>query len=135
MEIQEAIQELWRRSGKGKEQYASEVGYHETHIKNVLNGKQPGSFRILQACLEHAGIQESDAITLPATDEGRTENDDALALIRQALLTSGGNRERVLELADTLRRRMKKVAAAAVVNTRGRADPRKVKRPANTGHG
>ena len=50
------IKELFRRSELQVNEYAEAVDVTVAHISNIINENSPGSRKILEACLEYAGM-------------------------------------------------------------------------------
>ena len=94
MTYSEIIKELWKRSGLSVNDYADTVKYSRTHISTILNDKQPGSWKALEACLRHAGIDVQDCLAMPAKEPSAKEEKEALRLFQSL---TGSKRDHALE--------------------------------------
>lgn len=102
MTFAELITELHRRSGMTITDYADAVGISKTHMSNVLNDGQPGSLKIVLACLRHAKIDVQECLELPMPD-GDSETKDQRKAARIINALNAKNRALALDLLETLK--------------------------------
>ena len=88
------IKELFRRSGLSVSEYAEAIDFHVNSISLVLNDKQPGSRKMLEAALDHAGMTLED-LELPEAD---ASTDQEKALLRYFRRLNEENRNSILSL-------------------------------------
>lgn len=86
------IAELFKRSGKQVSEYAAEIDLSTSHLSNIINGKQPGSRKILEDCLSLHGLRLWD-LQLPVPDP---ETGDELELVKMFRYISAEHRAQVL---------------------------------------
>lgn len=79
----------------GVAEYAAAVGYSPPQISNILNDKQPGSIKAVEACARHAGLTIFDCLALP--DES-PETRDEKKLVRLFRALSDGRRVLALDV-------------------------------------
>lgn len=75
------IKQLYRKSGLRINEYAEAIGYSVVQVSNVLNDKQPGSHKMLEAALMFAGITIED-LAIPSSDGIAREERELLRLFR-----------------------------------------------------
>ena len=93
------IKQLYRKSHLQVNEYADAIGYSTVQVSNVLNDKQPGSHKMLQAALEFAGISIDD-LAIPG-DDGAMANQER-ELLRLFRLLSDEQRTLALQLCRAL---------------------------------
>ena len=94
MTISQAINQLWVRSGKPQDDYASILGCRREHLNAIIAGREPGTPLMLERAIVHAGL-----------DWDASENEQALRMMRNALAIGGQDRLHVLEQAGVLQQR------------------------------
>lgn len=82
MSYAELIQELFRRSGMGVNEWADAISISRAHVSHIINGKHRGSHKILEAALRHAGCAISD-LRLPEPDPQTNDEKDVVRWFRQ----------------------------------------------------
>lgn len=82
MAYADLIKELFRRSEMQVNEYAQAIDISVTHLSNIINDAQPGSRKILEACL--ARIQmDIGSLELPEADAHTEEEKTAFRLFRR----------------------------------------------------
>lgn len=98
MSYGDLIRELHRRSGKQINEYADAVDISVTHMSHILNDRQPGTRKVLEACLYEAGLGLED-LQLPEKDPESQEERKAMRLFRSL---SDKHRATALDLLASL---------------------------------
>ena len=79
-------------------EYAGAVGYSTGMMSKVINGKQPGTLKLLILCIHHAGGDLQDYLRLPV--DVKTEHDERAHAMFNGLNES--RRELVLRVLHEL---------------------------------
>lgn len=87
MTYADLIKALYGRSGMSIKDYAESIRHTTAHISNILNGHQPGSWKVVEACLRHAKLSPEDVLTLP--EEPATKAEKELLRLYRSLSESG----------------------------------------------
>lgn len=93
----EMVKEFYRRSGLGVAEYAEKIEYSTPQLSNILNDKEPGSWKTVQACMRVAGLGIEDVLTPP--DESPDTRDEK-KLIRLFRGLTEQRRKAVLLILD-----------------------------------
>lgn len=99
MTYADLIKALWRKSGLGVQEYADAIELSKTHLSNILNDQQSGTFKVVRQCLDHADIKIEDCLSLPDENPATREEEEALRLFKTL---TGGTRQLALSLLAEL---------------------------------
>lgn len=73
MTFADLIRQFFDKSGLQVNEYAESIGYSTTQLSNVLNGAEPGSRKMLEACLREANRDLEACLKYPAENTDREE--------------------------------------------------------------
>jgi transcriptional regulator with XRE-family HTH domain len=89
MEISAVVRELWRRSGLTQDELITKFGMGSItreHFSAVINGREPGTPKMLDKVLNALGIPWEAVLTVPPDPLKIHEQELMIAAIRNALI-------------------------------------------------